>query len=258
MQKRLSFLKRASLTRHPVAHKLFKLMEDKKSNLCVAVDVTEKKELLDLAQKLGPEICLLKTHIDLLEDFTPDVPHQLQQLADKHQFLLFEDRKFADIGRTVALQYGKGIYHIADWAHLTNAHIVPGPGIVEGLKQVGLPLKRGLLLLAEMSSHKTLAQGNYTEQAVQMAEEHLDFVCGFICLRKLTDNPALLHLTPGVKFAIGSDSLGQTYRSLEDVLLRNGTDIPIVGRDITHHADPLQQAKLYRNQAWSYYVQSLT
>lgn len=105
-QMELSYKRRAELLEtSPMASQLLRLMEEKKSNLCVSADVTESSELLRVAEELGPLICVLKTHVDILQDFTPTVTDKLSQLALKHRFLIFEDRKFADIGNTVKLQY---------------------------------------------------------------------------------------------------------------------------------------------------------
>ena len=52
---------------HPLASKLLKIMEEKQSNLCVSADVTSSEELLQLAESLGPKICMLKTHVDILK-----------------------------------------------------------------------------------------------------------------------------------------------------------------------------------------------
>lgn len=52
---------------HPLASKLLKIMEEKQSNLCVSADVTSSDELLQLADCLGPSVCMLKTHVDILK-----------------------------------------------------------------------------------------------------------------------------------------------------------------------------------------------
>jgi len=248
----LSFLKRASLTRHLLAQKLFKIIEDKRSNLALALDVRSQHDLLKKADELGPYIAVLKTHVDILDDYTSDFGEKLRRIADRHQFLIFEDRKFADIGQTASLQYSGGIYRISEWADLINAHIISGPGIIEGLKSVA-PKGSGLLLLAQMSSSGTLAKGSYTKKAVEFAEQYSDYVCGFICLKRLTSLPGMIHFTPGVKLQKGKDSLGQQYRTVEDILIKNKSDMIIVGRDITHASDPKKQAALYQSQAWSIY-----
>ncbi|MFH1790215.1 MAG: orotidine-5'-phosphate decarboxylase [bacterium] len=253
----LSYTERAEQCINPAAIRLLKMMDDKKTNLCIAADVTTKSELLDIATKLGPEICVLKTHIDIVEDFDMDLIIHLQRLAEQHNFLIFEDRKFADIGNTVKHQYQDGIYHIADWADIANAHAVPGPGVIEGLKEVGLRKGRCLLLLAEMSSQGTLAKGSYTDSALKMAVEHKDFVIGFITMRKLLDDPTFINFTPGVKMAIGNDQFGQQYNTPKKVIKEQGSDIIIVGRGIYQANDPLAEAKKYRIAGWQAYEERM-
>jgi orotidine 5'-phosphate decarboxylase subfamily 1 len=248
----LTLKERANRAPHPLARRLFTMMQEKETNLAAAIDTASQKELLAMADLLGPEICVLKTHVDILEDYTPELGPALRALAERHRFLIFEDRKFADIGQTVSLQYGKGIYRIAEWADLINAHIIPGPGLIEGLKKIGQPLGRGLILIAEMSSSKTLAKGSFAKQAIEMGESHSDFVLGFIALGKLSSHPGMIHFTPGVKLEAGTDPLGQRYRTIEEALGANQSDIIIVGREITRAPDPLKMAQTIRQRASQY------
>ena len=169
------------------------------------------------------------------------------------------------------MQYSSGIYKIASWSHITNAHVVPGPSIITGLSSVGKPLGRGLLLLAEMSTKGSLASGQYTEEAVRMARAHKDFVIGFIAQRRMegvgaadaddVGNEDFLILSPGVALDVKGDSMGQQYRTPHEVIAASGCDIIIVGRGI--YGTDLQQASIaaraeqYMAEGWSAYLERI-
>lgn len=233
-------------------------MEKKQTNLSLSADVTSKKDLLNLAEKLGPEIGMLKTHIDIIEDFDTDLVKQLRDIAEKHNFILFEDRKFADVGNTAKLQYEKGIYKIANWAAITNAYIISGPEIITALKQVGLKLGNGLLLMAELSSKGNLLTDEYRKKAIDLAIKNADFVIGFITQKKLPQDPEqFIYACPGVNFAETSDNLGQQYNTPQHAISKNNVDIIIVGRGIYAAENPVATAKKYREAGWKAYQEKL-
>ena len=45
-----------------------------------------------LAHTVGPHICLLKTHADIMTDFTMETASNLKMLAQQHNFIVMEDR----------------------------------------------------------------------------------------------------------------------------------------------------------------------
>ncbi|SLM41399.1 orotidine-5-phosphate decarboxylase [Lasallia pustulata] len=93
------FTTRADLPNtHPLTSYLLQLITIKRSNLCVSADVTSTSALLKLAEEVGDSICVLKTHADIIDHFSDRTIMGLQEISRRKKFLIFEDRKFGDIG----------------------------------------------------------------------------------------------------------------------------------------------------------------
>jgi orotidine-5'-phosphate decarboxylase len=205
-----------------------------------------------------------------VSDFSNETVTGLQTLAEKHNFFIFEDRKFVDIGNTVQKQYNGGALRISEWAHLVNATVLPGDGIIEALAATGTSEQfkhkgdRGLLILAEMTTKGSLATGSYTEASIESARKHQDFVVGFVSTQALTNIASKLSssasesedfvvFTTGVNRATKGDKLGQQYQTPESAVQR-GADFIIAGRGIYAVEDPVATAKLYQEDAWNAYL----
>ncbi|OOQ88765.1 hypothetical protein PEBR_11340 [Penicillium brasilianum] len=264
----LTYAVRAESHPNPLARRLFQVAEAKKSNVTVSADVTTTKELLDLADRLGPYIAVIKTHIDILSDFSEETITGLKALATKHNFLIFEDRKFIDIGNTVQKQYHNGTLRISEWSHIINCSVLPGEGIVEALAQTAqspdFPYgsDRGLLILAEMTSKGSLATGAYTSASVDYARKYHSFVLGFVSTRALgevessvapAEGEDFVVFTTGVNLSSKGDKLGQQYQTPQSAIGR-GADFIIAGRGIYAAPDPVEAAKQYQQQGWEAYL----
>ena len=121
-----------------------------------------------------------------------------------------------------------------------------------------------------MSSQGTLARGEYSRQAVEMARQHRDFVFGFIAMERLStsvgekttaedEEEDWLILTPGVGLDVKGDGMGQQYRTPRQVILERGCDVIIVGRGIYGKGEGspsdviATEAQRYQSEGWAAY-----
>ncbi|KAL0722557.1 hypothetical protein Bca4012_037156 [Brassica carinata] len=89
----------------------------------------------------------------ILRSYTTYIVSAIFEITEKHSFLIFEDRKFADSGNTFTMQ---GVFKILEWAGTINALNISGPsGMNHGWPQL---------------------EGDYIATAVKIAEDHSDFV----------------------------------------------------------------------------------
>ena len=248
-KKRPTYEQKLENAEHSVAKKLLEISIEKKSNLIASADVITTQELLDFAEKVGPHIVALKTHIDIITDFDPDktiLP--LKDLATKYNFLLMEDRKFADIGNTQELQFSYGIYKISNWADFVTSHVIGGYDSLDCFLNVGV------VAILGMSSKGTLTDKNYQEEALKVAQSHPN-VIGGVSQKQLPEE--LLLFTPGVSLSDSADGKGQQYNTPEHVFRNLQTDFMIVGRGI-YKADDAEKAALnYKIAGWNAYLESL-
>ncbi|XP_066580912.1 uridine 5'-monophosphate synthase-like [Prorops nasuta] len=254
---RMSFDERAKLAKNPISAKMFNIMEAKQSTLCLAADLTKSIDILELADLAGPHIIVLKTHIDIIEDFNDDFVKSLKILAKKHNFLLMEDRKFGDIGNTVSFQYRKGIYRIAEWADLITVHAVAGPGVIESLGK-GFSVMSdscGIFVVVQMSSKGALTTGDYLQSALNIAKSS-EAVAGVVCQENVVSDPGLIQLTSGVKLEKSLDNLDQQYNTPESIV-NAGADLAVLGRGITEAANKLATILEYKKELWNAYIRRL-
>ncbi|KAK6758328.1 hypothetical protein RB195_015879 [Necator americanus] len=252
---RLPLEERAKEAICPLNKKIFSLMLKKNSNLCLAVDYTSAEKILQLVEKAAPFVVAIKVHADAITDFSEDFTSKLVRLANDHEFVIFEDRKFGDTGNTNILQL-KGAQRIAEWADIVTVHAVQGSDSIGSIFRqiIADPAYRlsGILLIAQLSTKGSLtALPGYAEAAAEMGGANRDVVCGFICQTRVSTHPDMLHWTPGVNLDATSDNAGQQWRGLDEAVKRQQNDIVIVGRGVTASSTPIQELTRYREAAWT-------
>ena len=244
-----SIFKVSDFVNQSLQNKIYSNILKKQSNICISLDYTNFQDIIGTIEILKDKIVMVKTHCDIINNFSEEYMKKMVEICDKNNIFIFEDRKFADIGNTFRQQFTGGIYRIRDWCHLTNFHTLVGEGIINEFNDCKNE-EQGGLLVAEMSNKGNILDANYTLRTMEMAQRHKDSIIGFISQRKICDG--FLHFTPGVRIGEKNDGKDQQYVTPKEAMTK-GVDVLIVGRGIIGSNNMLEECEKYRIEGWNNY-----
>jgi orotidine-5'-phosphate decarboxylase len=224
-------------------------LESARRRLIVALDVADASAALELVRRLEGTCTWFKVGLELFVATGPAVLEPI--LARGHS--IFLDLKFHDIPNTVA-----GAVRSAArlGAHMLTVHASGGPAMLAAARAAlaGVPNPPALLavtMLTSMDAGQMSAVGlerNPSDEVNLLARMALgQGLSGFVCspqeveaLRAL-GGPSATLVVPGIRPA-GSDTADQKRVATPADTLRMGASYLVVGRPITHAADPAAAA----------------
>lgn len=217
-----------------------------KKPIIVVLDYPDAKSALDLAARLDPAACRVKVGKELHTAAGPSVIDALMQRG----FDVFLDLKFHDIPNTVAsacrVAAAQGVW-------MMNVHASGGRRMMLAAREAvdfagAKPLLIGVTVLTSLSDAEMSEvgfSGTAAENVMRLAMLTKDCgLDGVVCsAEEATGLKAALGaefqlVTPGIR--LENDAKGDQQRVVTPVdAMRRGADYLVIGRSITHAADPI-------------------
>lgn len=223
------------------------LFDDRDSSkIIVALDYDNKREALEMAKCLDPNLCKVKVGLELFISCGPEIIKDLHALGYK----IFLDLKFHDITNTVI----KSCLVASDlgvW--MINVHSSGGKNMMQKCKNEIFKSNKkililGVTILTSMNENEIREVGytdNLKDQVLKMAklcyESKLD---GVVCssqeskLIKSKFKENFICVCPGIR-SDNDKNNDQKRISTPKMAASSGADYIVVGRPITKSSDPL-------------------
>ena len=223
---------------------LIDIINKKKTILVLSLDVNDKKEFFKILKQCAPYICALKLHFELCSFLKGNTLKKLLRYSKKYNFIIIEDRKFADIGNTQKLQalefIKKGITYF-------TSHMFTGKKALESF-----PRAANIFLISDMSCENAFFSDKINLRPIinEKLKEYyktIPQIVGFVSQNNITIDSNQIILRPGVRISTGkkvqfSDKMGQKYKKpkVEPHVCW------VVGREIYQAEYPDKIAKQYK------------
>lgn len=230
--------------------------------IIVALDYSDKKQALNLVNRLDKACCRVKIGKEL---FTAAGPQLVEQLM-MQGFEVFLDLKFHDIPNTVA-QACKAAASLGVW--MINVHATGGRKMLLAARDALPPGKTRLIAVTVLTSldQPALSEIGWYRAPMDIATQLASLTndCGLdgiVCsaaeapiIRKNIPQKSFWLVTPGIR-PTDSAQHDQVRVTTPRAAILNGADYLVIGRPITQSADPMATLQQLNNEILSAYSET--
>jgi orotidine 5'-phosphate decarboxylase subfamily 1 len=255
---RKSLAERGKLATNPITKKLFDIAHRKQTRVIVAIDTPDPSEVLELIDQVGKNVCCVKLHFDAIDfsrvEFDVDeFFRRMNEFRHRDEWLLFEDRKYLDIAKTVELQHANTRYIYGGSLDLVTSFTIASEHTIEGIakaEKLNPDNQLGVLLIAELSTKGNIVPSENYDRCMALSQSN-NIVAGVICQARHGDTPDnIAYITPGVRINTTSDKSDQQYRTPTEAIERDRCDFIVVGRGICESHSPFVTSTIYKTMSW--------
>ena len=243
----------ASIMSNQFNVKLINLIREKKTAVCLSLDIHLWREAKLVLDKCGPHICMVKLHSDLIADWDSNTIKELKELADKHKFFMMEDAKLIDVPHINKLKMTNTKHVIRDWADAITVHwsnYLDTRSEIEGLSIQPI-------CVTDMNTvNDDVKLVNFdTVRELLIDTDKTTRVHNIVHQRVFKKNGNVFKMTPGV--VEDSKDLryvdNKRYRTIENAIVRDRNHVVIIGSNIINDDDSGAKCKSCATKSWYYF-----
>lgn len=239
--------------RHKLRIAVLELMIEKKSTLCLSLDTSSWQEGKKILEECGEYIIMVKTHVELYEDYTEEFNTEIQEMAKKHRFFVMEDRKLGDVSGISWKQMMFGRFKIDDWASFITIHGLTAESCFDYYERQwnsnNVPVNISPCMVVQMNSTDNFIDTEYTSKCLDILDKY-EVSSPIIICQCLPNVNSRLKATPGVLLDSNDEIDARKYRTIEQAIVYEGNHIIIVGSGILYSDDIQLTAMKYAEKSW--------
>jgi orotidine-5'-phosphate decarboxylase len=214
------------------------MISDKRTAICLSLDVPNWHLGRELLQLAAPYICMVKIHPDLFSDWSQEAQTELIGMAQEGRYQIMCDQKMADVPKIVYRQILAdmlGLYRVADWITImpNNYLDVAEYLATKASSYLDCPksnsIRPQLLLVGQMNTKSSLSNTPDFKAAVSEIILQPAFPVKAMITQLNVYSDAVLGMTPGVILDDAPNPDPARYRTIRDAICRDHNQVVILG-----------------------------